>query len=152
VKGLLRIKKTSEAKGALFDLIIEDGLKLAFDNHIKILSQSGYKLSKAKSKKWVDVWRNIIRDKVYRDLVIGLIERKGVSTRMLYKILGGSYKVAHWPVTAATRYHIIEKPEPLTYRFTDEFLAASTEYAAGLTETALEILRNMAELYGKIGR
>ncbi len=152
VKGLIRVKSIGDPRDALFDLIIKDGLRPAFDNYIKILSQSGYKLSKAKSKRWVDVWRNIIEDSSFRDLVIGLIERKGVSTRKLYNVLGGSYKVAHWPVTAATRYHIIEKPEPLTYRFTDEFLAASTEYAAGLTETAMEILRNMAELYGKIGR
>ena len=132
------------------DLIIEDGIKDAFDQYVRILSQSGYKLSKAKSKKWIDVWRNIIKHK--RDLVEGLIKREGVLTRELYDALGKDYKVSHWPVTAATRYHIIEKPEPLSYRFTDEFLAASAEYAAGLGYTASGILKNMAELYGRIGR
>ena len=141
-------------KKSVLELVVDDGLRNAFEEYIRLLSQSGYKLSKAKSKRWVEVWKNIISDSKYRNLVIKLIKREGVSTRELYKTLGegGKYKVAHWPVTAATRYHIIEKFEPLLYRFTDEFLAAATDYAAGLVHTALEILRNMAELYGKISR
>ncbi|HIC98100.1 MAG TPA: hypothetical protein EYP08_00095 [Pyrodictiaceae archaeon] len=152
--AIILFAKGLAKKKSILELIVDDGLRNAFEEYIRLLSQSGYKLSKAKSKRWVEVWKNIINNKKYRNLVIGLIKREGVSTRELYKTLGegGKYKVAHWPVTAATRYHIIEKFEPLLYRFTDEFLAAATEYAAGLVYTALEILRNMAELYGKIGR
>ena len=154
VRSLRGVKPGSEARKILFEFVIENGVKNAFNEYVKMLSQSGYKLSKAKSKRWIEVWRTVIERKDSRSLVIKLVERKGAESRELTNTLGlgGGYKVAHWPITAARKYHIIERPEPLVYRFTDEFLAASTEYAAGMGETAIEILENMAELYGKIGR
>lgn len=145
------------------DLIVDYGIKEAFNEYIRILSQSGYKLSKASSARWVKVWREIIENRKYRELVKGLIDRKGVATKKLYDVLSKDYKVSHWPITAATRYHIIEKvttSDHPGYRFTDEFLAASADYAAGLAPTPRSlkgsttsgILESMAELYGKIGR
>lgn len=128
--------------------ILTEGLRYALDEYIKLLSQRGYKLSKAKSKKWTEVWRMIISDERYRDLIAGLIRREGVKARELSEALGTE---SDWPKIAAVKYRIIERPEPLVYRFTDEFLAAAAGYAAETPSVPSAILKSMAKLYGEIG-
>jgi len=127
----------------------------AFEKYVELLSQSGYKLSKSpKEPKWVETWRKILGagDIESRNIVRKLIDRSGIPVKELYSFLGKRYKVKHWPVTAASKYHIIEKSRPGRYRFTDEFLAAAVGFAKSSSEQeALPILRSMAELYGKIG-
>jgi len=151
LKWLSRTEGRGVSRDALLNFVINEGIKPALDTYIEILAQPGYKLSRVKSKKWIDVWRSIVSRDEHRKLVIRLIERAGVTSSELRKALSSPYKVKHWPITAAMKYHIVERPEPATYRFTDEFLAASVEYSAGSSESAREVLRNMAELYGRTG-
>ncbi len=150
----LYIKAMAQGKrgpDVLWDLIAE-GLAQAYNKYVEMLSQPGYKLSKASSRRWVDAWRMFLEDPETRELVKKLVDKNGVSSRELNRVLGRGYKVEHWPITAAMRCHIIERPSPMVYRFTDEFMAAAVEYAVGAAPTAEEVLRNMAELYGRLPR
>jgi len=137
----------------LQDLIIDEGIVPAFNTYIELLSRSGYKLARAPGKKWIEVWRSALTNKSpkVRGVVRKLIDKeRGALSKELNELLGKEYKVAHWPRTAAENYHIIERPEPLKYRFTDEFMAAAVDYAAGQRWAGDEVLKNMAELYGRV--
>lgn len=133
---------------SILDLVVS-GLRGVFDEYTRVLSQSNYRLSRSKTRKWISIWRSIIGDKEYRELVVELMRREGVEVRKLYSILGGDYKTMHWVLTVPTKYHVIEEHKPLSYRFTTEFLAIAIDYAVGMRDASLEMLRTMAEIYSR---
>jgi len=170
VKLLVGTRRTAINKEQLIRLLSIEGLRPAFEEYIRLLSRPGYRLTKAHGRdkpipRWIEIWNGILNvDDNYLVADEGILFPSKEKITLIYKLIKGKaaardftrlaklggYKVPHWLTNPPLKYCILVREVPGYFKFTDEFLSAATDRAAGLESTAKDVLRNMAELYGKI--